>query len=130
MVTFSLAVTALVTFFLAVVKHTAREKVKRAVTVAPKLHAREKAKQAMVRHTTDPHLPPLDDVLVEVAAAVARRGVSSARAMLDHLATAHPGYGTAAGKQWKLREALAFALFRGTMVQVTPGLVDDGVTVI
>ena len=50
--------------------------------------------------------------------------------MLDHLATAHPGYGTAAGKQWKLREALAFALFRGTMVQVTPGLVDDGVTVI
>lgn len=99
---------------------TVKVKVSRAVTVAPALHAREKAVQARVRHTTAPRLPPLDQVLAGVAAAVARRGVCSARAMLDHLARRHPGYGTAAGKQWKLREALAFAVAAGTMRQVTP----------
>merc|ERR1719234_1703780 len=85
---------------------------------APLERPNEKQQQVEMRHQTTPNLSPLDPLIPTAVANVGKAGMCSGKALLCYFVEQHQGYGIGAGKQWKLRAAINYALAAGTIIQV------------
>jgi len=85
---------------------------------APLERPKERQQQVEMRHRTTVNLPPLDDLIPTVVASAGKDGMCSGKVLLHYIDEQHPGYGIGAGKQWKLRAAVNYALAAGKVIQV------------